>query len=83
MEFQAVMKRWLVRVAFASRMITLRSTATRARFDAKGNVSGVEIEYPRDAVRQYLNYAAMYDKGLSLQPAKSARAVKSSRSGSR
>jgi dipeptidyl-peptidase-3 len=35
-----------------------------ARFDAKGNVSSVEIEYPRDAVRQYLNYAAMYDKGL-------------------
>jgi len=35
-----------------------------ARFDAKGNVSGMEIEYPKDAVRQYLNYAAMYDKGL-------------------
>jgi dipeptidyl-peptidase III len=36
-----------------------------ARSDAKGNVKSVEIEYPRDAVRQYLNYAAMYDKGLA------------------
>ena len=38
-----------------------------ARFDAKGNVKSVEIEYPQDAVRQYLSYAAMYDKGLARQ----------------
>ena len=38
-----------------------------ARFDAKGNVAGVEIQYPHDAVRQYLNYGAMYDKGLAPQ----------------
>jgi dipeptidyl-peptidase-3 len=46
-----------------------------ARFDAKGNVSSVEIEYPRDAVRQYLHYAAMYDKGLA--PRFSARGLNS------
>ena len=39
-----------------------------ARFDAKGGVSGVAIEYPRDAVRQYLHYAAMYDQGLTVPP---------------
>ena len=38
-----------------------------ARFDAKGNLAGVEIQYPHDAVRQYLNYGAMYDKGLAPQ----------------
>ena len=47
-----------------------------AHFDAKGNVSSVEIEYPRDAVRQYLNYAAMYDKGLARRS--SAAGIKSS-----
>ena len=31
-----------------------------ATFDAKGGVSGVRIEYPRDAVRQYLDYGRMY-----------------------
>ena len=31
-----------------------------AQLDAKGNVSSVRIAYPRDAVRQYLNYARMY-----------------------
>ena len=36
-----------------------------AAFDAQGNVKSVAIEYPRDAVRQYLGYAAMYDKGLA------------------
>jgi dipeptidyl-peptidase-3 len=35
-----------------------------ATFDSKGNVSGVAIVYPQDVVRQYLNYGAMYDKGL-------------------
>jgi dipeptidyl-peptidase-3 len=54
-----------------------------ARFDAKGNLGGVAIDYPRDAVRQYLNYAAMYDKGLAPQNVKPARRVKSSRSAPR
>jgi dipeptidyl-peptidase-3 len=31
-----------------------------ATLDAKGGVSGVRIEYPRDAVRQYLEYGRMY-----------------------
>ncbi len=35
-----------------------------ASLDAKGNVKSVAIEYPRDVARQYLGYAAMYDKGL-------------------
>ena len=42
-----------------------------AAFDAKGNVKSVAIEYPHDVARQYLGYAAMYDKGLARQlPAK-------------
>jgi len=36
-----------------------------AAFDAKGNVKSVAIEYPHDVARQYLGYAAMYDKGLA------------------
>jgi dipeptidyl-peptidase-3 len=31
-----------------------------ATLDAKGAVSGVRIEYPRDAVQQYLEYGRMY-----------------------
>ena len=31
-----------------------------AQLDAKGSVASVRIAYPRDAVRQYLNYARMY-----------------------
>ena len=31
-----------------------------AQLDAKGNVSSVRMTYPRDAVRQYLNYGGMY-----------------------
>ena len=31
-----------------------------AQFDAKGNVTSVGMTYPRDAVRQYLNYGRMY-----------------------
>ena len=31
-----------------------------AQFDDKGNVTGVRIAYPRDAVKQYLAYGAMY-----------------------
>ena len=54
-----------------------------ARFDGKGNVKAVEIEYPRDAVRQYLSYAAMYDKGLAPRTAKPASDVKNSRSAPR
>ncbi len=38
-----------------------------AAFDAKGNVKSVAIEYPYDVARQYLGYAAMYDKGLARQ----------------
>src|SRR5207302_9993704 len=34
-----------------------------------GEVASVEISYPRDAVRQYLNYGAMYDAGLKKQSA--------------
>jgi dipeptidyl-peptidase III len=35
-----------------------------ARFGKGGQIEGVEIGYPRDPVSQYLNYAAMYDRGL-------------------
>ena len=35
-----------------------------ASFDEKGNVSSVQIEYPQDAVKQYMSYGAMYDKEL-------------------
>jgi dipeptidyl-peptidase-3 len=31
-----------------------------AQLDAKGNVTGVQMSYPRDAVKQYLDYGAMY-----------------------
>jgi dipeptidyl-peptidase III len=31
-----------------------------AQFDAKGNVTKVEISYPRDQVKQQLSYSAMY-----------------------
>jgi len=54
-----------------------------ARFDGKGGVSSVEIEYPQNAVRQYLSYAAMYDRGLPPRRAKSAGAVRNSRSAPR
>ena len=54
-----------------------------ARFHAKGGISRVEIEYPRDVARQYLNYAAMYDKGLGMHKKKPVSAVKSSRSAHR
>jgi dipeptidyl-peptidase-3 len=35
-----------------------------AHIGANGKVSTVDISYPRDAVRQYLRYGAMYDAGL-------------------
>ena len=47
-----------------------------AHFDAKGDVKAVGIEYLQDALRQYLSYGAMYDKGLALPP--SAMEVKPS-----
>jgi len=31
-----------------------------ARLDANGNVTAVQVAYPRDAVRQYLGYSRMY-----------------------
>jgi dipeptidyl-peptidase-3 len=30
------------------------------KFDAQGNVTGVTMTYPRDAIRQYLMYGRMY-----------------------
>jgi hypothetical protein len=33
-----------------------------AQLDGKGNVTSVRIGYPRDAVKQYLAYGAMYRK---------------------
>ncbi|MBZ5497010.1 MAG: dipeptidyl peptidase 3 [Acidobacteriia bacterium] len=35
-----------------------------AEIDAGGRVTKVQIRYPRNAVNQYLNYAAMYDRAL-------------------
>ena len=50
-----------------------------ASFDEKDNVSAVRIEYPRDAVSQYLSYGAMYDKGLQ-RSGNTASGVTNSRS---
>ena len=35
-----------------------------AKFAPNGQLTAVEISYPRDEVRQYLNYGSMYDIGL-------------------
>ncbi|HLW54816.1 MAG TPA: peptidase M49 [Candidatus Angelobacter sp.] len=35
-----------------------------AKFAANGQLTSVDISYPRDAVRQYLGYGSMYDMGL-------------------
>ena len=35
-----------------------------ASFGKNGEVEKVEIDYLQDPVRQYLEYGAMYDKGL-------------------
>jgi dipeptidyl-peptidase-3 len=35
-----------------------------AKTGRDGQIEGVEISYPRDTVRQYLHYGAMYDVGL-------------------
>src|SRR5579862_3517504 len=39
-----------------------------AHFGKTGDIERVEISYPSDPVSQYLNYAAMYDKGLVAAP---------------
>ena len=39
-----------------------------ATFGKNGQIEKVEISYPRDPVRQYLKYGAMYDKGLLGAP---------------
>jgi dipeptidyl-peptidase-3 len=36
-----------------------------AGFGKNGEIEKVEINYPQDPVRQYLDYGAMYDKGLA------------------
>ena len=36
------------------------NTELTAQLDAKGNATKVTIAYPRDAVKQYLAYGAMY-----------------------
>ena len=41
------------------------NTKLTADLGAKKNVPAITISYPRDAVRQYLEYAAMYDTSLS------------------
>ena len=38
------------------------NTELTAQFDGKGDVTNVRIAYPRDAVKQYLAYGAMYRK---------------------
>jgi dipeptidyl-peptidase-3 len=40
------------------------NTKLTATLDASGNVTSVQIDYPRDAVRQYLEYGSMYDASL-------------------
>jgi dipeptidyl-peptidase III len=40
-----------------------------ATFGKDGQIEKVEISYPRNPVRQYLRYGAMYDKGLAAAPA--------------
>ena len=43
-----------------------------AELSADGKAARVQISYPRDAVHQYLSYAAMYDPGL-VRPATDKR----------
>jgi dipeptidyl-peptidase-3 len=42
-----------------------------AKMGQGGQVTNVEISYPRDAVKQYLNYGSMYDAGLKQPSAAS------------
>jgi dipeptidyl-peptidase-3 len=39
-----------------------------AKLDAKGSVTSVTMTYPRDAVRQYLNYGRMFQSKESASP---------------
>jgi dipeptidyl-peptidase-3 len=39
-----------------------------AQFGPNGQVTKVDLSYPRDAVHQYLRYAAMYNAGLATPP---------------
>jgi dipeptidyl-peptidase III len=41
-----------------------------AQFDAGGKLTSVRVTYPRDAVRQYLNYARMYAPSLPVPNSK-------------
>ena len=41
------------------------NTKLTAALDSNGNATSVSITYPRNAVQQYLDYAAMYDPSLS------------------
>ena len=50
------------------------NTKLTATLGAAGHVTSVKISYPRDAVRQYLEYGAMYDASLKTdQPAGGGR----------
>ena len=43
--------------------VNTRLTATVA---SDGKATSIEMSYPRDPVRQYLEYAQMYDVGLTI-----------------
>ena len=43
------------------------NTELTAKLDAKGVVTSVTMTYPRDAVRQYLNYGRMFNAGIVLK----------------
>lgn len=40
-----------------------------AKANKLGKIEDVEISYPRDAMKQYLDYGSMYDPGLKQNPA--------------
>ncbi len=41
-----------------------------AKFDKDGKVQSVAVSYPQNAIKQYLTYGAMYDKGLKVPAGK-------------
>jgi dipeptidyl-peptidase-3 len=41
------------------------NVAVSSQVDKNGNAANVRVSYPRDPVRQYLDYGRMYDSGLS------------------
>jgi dipeptidyl-peptidase III len=45
------------------------NVALSADLDRKGDAAAVRMSYPRDPVRQYLDYGRMYDDGLAAEPA--------------